>query len=706
MPNLNGKAVSLDEQSGMVRHEFEEMIRHQREAYATNGIEDCCYCYVMEVYTDYIVVCEGVGEYYKVPYTTFTVTTDADGVETPTSGIQFAERANWQAVEKEWVAAKSLDAFVVFGGAVKALGDGKIGGYLVRFGSPDETDISPMHDYFTAETDFDIDDGDNVKSTVYYQHGLDPILKRRKLSKATLKKDEFGVWAETQLQLRDSYEQFIYQMAESGKMGWSSGVPSHLIERVKVGNAHHIKTWPLGLDASLTPNPAEPRNAAMPLKSLTISPLELPEAEPEAELPETAQAVVDAVVADEPNATVVIESVRDIPTMESETMTENQQPPVDSLEAKMNAYGAKLDSVLKRLEDMPISQNPGYITADGGKADKNIKSFGDYLVAVRRGDVKRLEEVYEVKALSEDAGGSGGYTVPEQYEPRLLEVAAQNSQIVAQLDPMPVTSPTGKMPALDMFFTPTAGDGQTAFAGGLNASTIAEGGAYSSSDPGFELVEWRINKIGFKTTVSNELMSDSPISMEALLTRLAGIAIGAKTERHVLRGTGAGEPLGIINAPATVSQSAASSNTFAYVDASNMISKHLATSNKVFWLMHKSTIPDITRFEVGTGGAVWIANVSSGMGSMPLLGYNIIFSEHLPKADSSGHVILADLGAYLLFVKGGISVAYSEHADFGNGNVVWRFDRRLDGQPWMKAAVTDANPGGSYTTSPFVQFTN
>lgn len=155
------------------------------------------------------------------------------------------------------------DFLVMHGGEVKVLGNGKIGGYLVRFSGPDDPDLDG--DFFTKDTDF----SENETSLVFYQHGLDGTLKRRVLDpKATLKKDEFGIWVEAQLQLRDEYERFIYQRAKEGKQGWSSGTASHLVEREQVGKAYWIKSWPLGLDASLTPTPAEPRNVALSLKSI------------------------------------------------------------------------------------------------------------------------------------------------------------------------------------------------------------------------------------------------------------------------------------------------------------------------------------------------------------------------------------------------------------------------------------------------------
>jgi hypothetical protein len=156
---------------------------------------------------------------------------------------------------------ENTETLIAWGGAVKALGDGKVGGYLVRFSTEDDPDLEG--EYFTRDTDF----GDANKAPVHYQHGMDAKIGKRKLGIAHHKIDDFGVWAEAQLNLRDEYENFIYDMAEKGKMGWSSGTASHLVERQITAKATWIKSWPLGLDDTLTPVPAEPRNEAIPLKS-------------------------------------------------------------------------------------------------------------------------------------------------------------------------------------------------------------------------------------------------------------------------------------------------------------------------------------------------------------------------------------------------------------------------------------------------------
>jgi phage head maturation protease len=168
----------------------------------------------------------------------------------------------------------SPHTLIAFGSGIKTLADSgdslRIGGHLVLFGGPEAHDATPTRDYFTARTDFDIPP-QGAQSTVYYHHGLNAALKARPLGRASLRIDEAGVWMEAELQARDAYEAKILEMVRRGKLGLSSGTAVHLVERAAKSNAqgqtvHEITRWPLGLDASLTPTPGEPRTMATALK--------------------------------------------------------------------------------------------------------------------------------------------------------------------------------------------------------------------------------------------------------------------------------------------------------------------------------------------------------------------------------------------------------------------------------------------------------
>lgn len=156
------------------------------------------------------------------------------------------------------------DFLIAFGSAVKAAADGTVSGYLVRFTGPEDPDIDG--EFFDAATDFDVETWP-AATRCYYNHGLDKTLGKTKLPRGTMKRDEVGIWVETQLDLADRYERAIHSLAKAGKLAWSSGSLTHLADYEAVGAVKRIKYWPLGLDASMLPTPAEPRNRVVALKS-------------------------------------------------------------------------------------------------------------------------------------------------------------------------------------------------------------------------------------------------------------------------------------------------------------------------------------------------------------------------------------------------------------------------------------------------------
>lgn len=197
-------------------------------------------------------------------------------------GIEFGEPVK---VEIEYKPVKESEALgydttvIAFGGAVKALDTGHLGGYLVRFSDEDGPDLTG--DFFTKSTNFGFTE--TLTSPIYLNHTA-PLATRdgktvaikNAIGKVTLTIDDVGILTDAILFNRERYEMML------DSLGWSSGTAAHLVQREPAGKAQRITRWPLGLDASLTPIPAEPTNVVVPFKSLFT-----PEVEPEpAETPE------------------------------------------------------------------------------------------------------------------------------------------------------------------------------------------------------------------------------------------------------------------------------------------------------------------------------------------------------------------------------------------------------------------------------------
>jgi hypothetical protein len=142
--------------------------------------------------------------------------------------------------------------------AVKAVGNGKIEGLLVRFTSPSELDL--VGDYFDAQSNLGLEDGDALP--LLWHHGLDPEIGKNAIGKGTVKRTPAGWWFTAWLNMRSEYEKYIYKMAELGKLGYSSQADPSTVVRVPVSgkaNAHYLKSWWV-IEGSVTPTPMDPGN--------------------------------------------------------------------------------------------------------------------------------------------------------------------------------------------------------------------------------------------------------------------------------------------------------------------------------------------------------------------------------------------------------------------------------------------------------------
>jgi HK97 family phage major capsid protein len=516
--------------------------------------------------------------------------------------------------------------------------------------------------------------------------------------------DDVGLWVEAELDRHAQYMDAVLSLVEKGALGWSSGSVGHLTQRE--GKA--IKRWPI-VEFSLTPTPAEPRTLGVDL----IKHLATLDGEFEALLPETDGPSV-AQGADEPQTEPplpILEFVEETTMSEEQQVAQPQGLEVNEdlklMRGQINDLSDALNQVLTYIQDSPKVKNAGYVTMDGGAADPQIKTFGDFLVAVQRNDTKRLAEVYKTtKALGETGGAAGGFLVPPEFETMLMQVANNASIVRPRATVIPVTTNAGSIPALDQYTAPTAGVGNSAFAGGVVAAWEEEAGTLNSTDPAFKQIEWRVHKLGGYTTVSNELLADSAIAIESLLSALFGRAVAAMEDYAFLRGTGVGQPVGILEADCTIGVTTASDNVFALTDAMNMLAQFWPYAGRTVWIMHPGLIPDLAGSTFGTtGNAMPQIAPREGIGgpnqlAQPLLGYPVLLSEHMPNPNTDD-AILADLSAYLIFDRQGLTVSFSEHVAFTTDQGTWRFTKRLDGKPWLKSYITLASPS-AYTVSPFL----
>lgn len=126
----------------------------------------------------------------------------------------------------------------------------RIGGYLVKWGNPEETDL--VGDYFTPDTDI----GMEIKAPLIFQHGMDASLKTTILgerSKAV--KDDIGIWVEHWVNKANEFWKFVDPLLKTGLLYYSPGSAPHLVQREETGELKMF--W--AIEDSLTPTPCQYR---------------------------------------------------------------------------------------------------------------------------------------------------------------------------------------------------------------------------------------------------------------------------------------------------------------------------------------------------------------------------------------------------------------------------------------------------------------
>ncbi len=126
----------------------------------------------------------------------------------------------------------------------------RIGGYLVKWGNPEETDL--VGDYFTPDTDI----GMEIKAPLIFHHGMDTSLKTSILGeRMTAVKDDVGVWVEHWVDKANEFWKFVEPLLKTGLLYYSPGSAPHLVQREEDGELKMF--W--AIEDSLTPTPCQYR---------------------------------------------------------------------------------------------------------------------------------------------------------------------------------------------------------------------------------------------------------------------------------------------------------------------------------------------------------------------------------------------------------------------------------------------------------------
>jgi len=547
------------------------------------------------------------------------------------------------------------DNLVYFGDAVKALGEGKVGGYLVRWGDPATPDLTG--DFFTPDTDLGIESESRLP--VYYDHGMDSHFKHKRIGRGTVTIDDVGTWFEAQLEMRDEYERSIYKLAEAGKLGWSSGAAGHLVEKEPVGKAWLIKSWVIA-EASLTPTPAEPRNAAVSIKSLY---------QPEQE-EEPVEEIHEEEIMDEVKATETV----DISQVVQDAITQ---------------------AFKKYEESQPQVKAGVLVTRD--EADQTLTA-GEFFTAVKNFEVNHIEDPrlkpYKATGLNEGTPSEGGFLVPVDIAAGIHQNMWGVGRLLSFFNPIRVSGNGLTINAID---ETSRADGYRM--GGVQAYWLAEAAQKTSSKPKFRQIDLKLKKVAALCYATDELLADAT-ALESWIINNVPNELRFKVEQAIVNGDGTGKPLGILQSGALISQGRTTASLVADEDISRMWSRRYLGANDYIWLVNSSVMPQLYAMTVGDMPVYLPPGGLSGAQYGSMFGRPVLETEYNPYLGTAGDVMLISPSNYALITKGGIEAASSIHIKFDYDETAFRFVYRVDGEPLNAFAITAYD--GTNTVSPFV----
>ena len=347
--------------------------------------------------------------------------------------------------------------------------------------------------------------------------------------------------------------------------------------------------------------------------------------------------------------------------------------------------------------------------ATGAPAAEDGGSFGDFLKCVATNDVQRLRAVYKsAKALDETTGAGGGFLVPTQFEERIRAVGAPmlfDQLVAAGRGPLVLRTNAAELalPVLEQDQAPNVES--SALVGGVRLIWREQSADVQESEPRFEQRIFRPHAADAYVAASTELITDAPQALEDTLVTLFGRAYAVLRARVMLRGTGVGQPRGIIGHPASISVARSTTGTQVERDTDTilaMIQRLLPGSATAVWIAHPFWRARLMATRLAET-LLYTVNGQSLVYGDTLAGIPIAYSEHLPAVTGAGSLILADLSYYAMVERASFSVAFSEHVRFLKRQSVWLFGVRIDGAPLVNAPLILADGAGNNTVSPFVE---
>jgi HK97 family phage major capsid protein len=359
----------------------------------------------------------------------------------------------------------------------------------------------------------------------------------------------------------------------------------------------------------------------------------------------------------------------------------------------------------QRVEDKwskdEIQHGFGLFASDVAKASRAGGQISERLSKQQERSRKIIEKAVKeglVKAAGDGmtlgTDSEGGFLVPTEFSLQLMDGTVEQAVVRPRATKMTIGSNRVELPQLKNY-----DHSSNLIYGGLLAYWKGEESQLTEKKPELEQVGLTLHKLTALAYASDEIIRFSPVSLGSWLLPKMSEAIAWKEDDGFINGTGAGQPLGLINAPSKLNITIETDQTLAAtaIVTNNILKMYQAVKvekpgslvflyNRVdcfFWLATLTV-------DVGTGGSVaGLIQRVPGKPDMDLLGIPLVDTEHCQALGTVGDIMLTDLSQYIVADdRQGPAIAQSMHLKFDYGQDAFRILKYVDGQPRYKAAFT------------------
>lgn len=338
-----------------------------------------------------------------------------------------------------------------------------------------------------------------------------------------------------------------------------------------------------------------------------------------------------------------------------------------------------------------------------------FSNLGDFAQAVCRSLSpgasmdQRLAQMAPTTYSNEGTGADGGYLIPPEFSSRVMEYVSDESSLYARVDKWPVNHQLN-YPVDEE--SPWSTSGPQAYWEG-------EADQGTQSKVKLRTAGMSLNKLMCLCPVTDELMADAA-QLSAYLTSVIAKKMRWKVDYAILRGTGAGQPLGILNAPCLKTTAR---NTASHVYSQDVFALYSGIygdfrSNAV-WIYNQDVETELWGLVVaGSSSDVPVylpaGTPYSNLANAPngtLYGRPLVPHQACSTMGTEGDVIAADLSQYIIGYKSlGPNFSTSLHLWFDYDVTAVKAVWRICGMP--KWSTTIAAKNGSATYSAFHTLTD